>query len=141
MTTVTFQKKEEKQKYLGLIALVVIFLIFMVIRYGFSKKGGETRPSVPSQPIAYSLEAVEINFDIFKNSFFEHALPFERIKPFEGRIGRENPFVPYPAVLPSFVTTTSATSTSIPASSPAASASTPAGSASSSVTVPASPAF
>jgi len=118
MTTVTFQE-EKKKGYLALIALVVIvLLIFIVFRHGASKEGRNSM-AVPAQPSSFSLEEIKINLDIFKNPFFEKALPFEKIKPFEGQIGRENPFAPYPAVLPtSTVTSTSASSSTATSGTP-----------------------
>ena len=124
MATITFQKKREKQKYLGLALLAIIFLIFIVIHYGFLNRGGEAYPPVPSQPTSYSSGAIEINFDIFKNPLFEEALPFEKIKPFEGRIGRKNPFAPYPALLP-LPATGHATSTLSPSFTTSTAAATP----------------
>jgi len=112
MTAVTFQEKKKKG-YLGLIALgIIALLIFTIFHRGPSKKAGVSAP-VSSQPNSYSLEEIGINLDIFKNPFFENALPFEKIKPFDKQIGRENPFAPYPAVL----STSSATSTSASSSS------------------------
>jgi len=107
MAMVTFQEKK-KEGYLGLIALAAIaFLVFMIFHHGSSKKTGAGAPA-SFQPNPYSLEEIEINLDVFKNPFFESALPFEKIKPFDKQIGRENPFAPYPADL----STSSATSTS-----------------------------
>ncbi len=114
MTAVTFQENRKKG-YLALIALAAIFfLIFIVFRHGTPKKEG-SGASAPNQANS-SLAEIEINFDIFKNPFFENALPFEKIKPFEGQIGRENPFAPYPVLLPTS-TATSTTATTTPASS------------------------
>jgi len=110
MTTLTFQEKRKKG-HLALVALVVIvFLIFMVLHYGFPKKE-EKGGSFIQLPQSSYLEEIEINFDTFKNPFFESALPFEKIKPFEGQIGRENPFAPYSPFLLSPATGATPTST------------------------------
>ncbi len=109
MARLTFQEKKKKG-YLALVALVVIvFLTFMVLHYGFPKKE-EKSSSFIQLPQSSYLEKIEINFDIFKNPFFENALPFEKIKPFEGQIGRENPFAPYSPFLLSPATSVTPTS-------------------------------
>ena len=116
MATLTFQE-ERKRGYLALIAFVIIILlIFIVLHYGSPRKG-ESSPFIQPQPRFY-LEEVEMNFDVFKNSFFESALPFEKIKPFEGPVGRENPFAPYPAVLPTSTATSTPTSSSATSGTP-----------------------
>lgn len=88
---ITFKKREQKQKYLILLFLVLIIAIFLVIYFGILNK-----QAVPPPPaFIYTPIKININFDALKNPFIKKLLPFEEIKPFEGAVGRENPFEPY----------------------------------------------
>jgi len=88
---ITFQEKKEKQKYLTLVFLVTIFVIFLLVYFGFLKK----EKPFEVREVIYQPPKIEINFDILKSPFLKELLPFEEIKEFEGKIGRENPFLPY----------------------------------------------
>lgn len=46
-------------------------------------------PPTPPLPI----KKVEINFEILDNPFMKELKPFKETPPFEGEIGRENPFL------------------------------------------------
>lgn len=88
---ITFQKKQEKQKYLFLVFSILILAVFSVIYFSFFKK----EKFSASPPETHKPPKIEINLDVLKSSFLRGLLPFEEIKPFEGKIGRENPFLPY----------------------------------------------
>lgn len=88
---ITFQEQKEKQKYLTMVFLVAILVIFSVVYFGFLKK---EKPS-EIQGVIYQPPKIELNFELLESPFLKELLPFEEIKPFEDKIGRENPFLPY----------------------------------------------
>lgn len=88
---ITFQKREEKQRYLIFAFLIIILVAFLVLYFGFFRK---QKPSF-LPPTLHQPPRIEINFETLKKPFLKELLPFEEIKPFEGEIGRENPFLPY----------------------------------------------
>lgn len=88
---ITFQEQKEKQKYLISVFLVVILVIFLVVYFGFLKK---EKPS-EIEEVIYQPPKIELNFQVLESQFLKELLPFEEIKRFEGKIGRENPFLPY----------------------------------------------
>jgi uncharacterized protein (DUF58 family) len=87
----TFHKRQEKQKYLFLVFSILILAAFSVLYFNFFKK---QKISV-SPPEIYKPPKIEINLNVLKSSFLKGLLPFEEIKPFEDKTGRENPFLPY----------------------------------------------
>jgi len=88
---ITFQEQKEKQKYLALIFLAAILVIFLIVYFSFLKK----EKPLEIQEVIYQPPKIEINFELLKAPFLKELLPFEEIKPFEDKIGRENPFSPY----------------------------------------------
>jgi hypothetical protein len=62
-----------------------------VFYFGFFKK--EKPSEIPE--LIYQPAKIKINFELLKAPFLKELLPYEEIKPFEGKIGRENPFSPY----------------------------------------------
>jgi hypothetical protein len=86
---ITFQEKERKQRYWIFVFIIIIFAVFLVFRFGiFQKK--ISPPLTASKP-----PKIEINFEALKNPFLKELLPYEEIKPFQEKVGRENPFLPY----------------------------------------------
>jgi hypothetical protein len=51
-------------------------------------------PSPPSPEIE-RLPVIKINFEVLQSSLLQEFQLFEEIPPFEGEIGRENPFLSY----------------------------------------------
>ena len=88
---ITFQEQKEKQKYLALIFLAAILVIFLIVYFSFLKK----EKPLEIQEVIYQPPKIEINFELLKAPFLKELLLFEEIKEFEGKIGRENPFLPY----------------------------------------------
>ena len=88
---ITFVEERKKQKKLliifgFLIAITVVILAQWLLRripLSFTT-GGQISPT---------FKKIEIDFTILDN--LKDLEAFEEIKPFEGKIGRENPFLPY----------------------------------------------
>lgn len=102
---ITFTEENKRLKYL-FVVLAVIILIAMIIfgRTFFSK---ETIGIPPLIEVKVPTKKIEIDFGVFKSPFLEKLQAFEPIPPFEGEIGRNNPFVS------STTSTTSTTSTNV----------------------------
>lgn len=88
---ITFQKRRGKQRYLLLIFLISIAVIFSTIYFGYLRN----KPLPPPPFVIFEPPKVEINFDVLKHPFLKDSLPYEEIRPFEEKTGRENPFEPY----------------------------------------------
>ncbi|MBU4299037.1 hypothetical protein KJ636_03280 [Patescibacteria group bacterium] len=86
---ITFQEKERKQRYWIFVFIIIIFAVFFVFRSDISQK----KTSLPLT--TYKPPKIEINFEVLKNPFLKELLPYEEIKPFQEKVGRENPFLPY----------------------------------------------
>ncbi len=87
----TFFQQRKNQKYLIFVLMSALLLISIVvwqvvISREKEKKVGEPRVLPPQ---------IKIDLEILENPVLKEFHVFEKIKPFEGEIGRENPFVPY----------------------------------------------
>ena len=89
---ITFTQEKKKQKYLILILVLAVFLIFFTIWLGFLRPEKEPVPVVSPVFIA---EEVKINWDVLQEEKLQDLKEFEGIAEFENDIGRENPFLPY----------------------------------------------
>ena len=90
---ITFVEERKKQKKLLIIFGFLIVITVVVLVQGLLKRiplspmrGGEISPT---------FKKIEIDFTILENNNLKDLEPFEEIKPFEDKIGRENPFLPY----------------------------------------------
>lgn len=89
---VNFLQQRKRQKFLVPIVLAVLGLTFIVLWFGyFKKKEAPTEVGV-SAPV---LQEIKINFEVLENPLLKELQSFEEITPYEGSIGRENPFLPY----------------------------------------------
>jgi hypothetical protein len=92
---INFVQKAKTQQYLILIFFSLFLIIFIFLWRGQFLK------LQPSQEVVIQLpQKIEINFEVLENSLLKEFQPFEEILPFEisnpeGKIGRENPFIPY----------------------------------------------
>lgn len=91
---ITFIEERKRQKKLIWILTVVVLITIIVLWQGFFKKPKEIEVVSPKRVIPEFRE-VKINFQILETPLLKELQPFEKIKPFEGEIGRENPFLPY----------------------------------------------
>jgi len=89
---INFFGTEKRQKYLifVLIGLILVILILVWQNFGTKQKTPEVSTTETFQPTK-----VEINFELLKNPILQELQIFEEIQPFEGKIGRENPFLSY----------------------------------------------
>jgi len=89
---ITLLEERKKLKSLVPVLAVVLLITAIVIWQGFFTKPSSTvAPETPLKP----LREVDINFQVLENSILEELQPFEKTSPFEGGVGRENPFTPY----------------------------------------------
>lgn len=89
---IAFIKKRKRQKYLGLIAVVVVVGSLIILWYGYFRK--EKQP-LPTPAVSGPYREIKVDFGILENPLLKEFQPFEKISPFEGETGRENPFLPY----------------------------------------------
>jgi len=88
---ITFIKKRKKQKYLVLIVLGVVVVSLIILWRGYFKK----EAPLPTPAVSGPHREIKVDFGILENPFLKEIQPFEKIPPFEGETGRENPFLPY----------------------------------------------
>ena len=84
----TIFEKEKKQQYLYWIILVAILAGAIWFGRNYLIKS----PSPPSS--APQKKTVDINLAVLDTEVFQNLQPFEEITPFEGEVGRANPFLP-----------------------------------------------
>jgi len=75
--------------YLNWILIVVIFIGALWFGQNYLVKPVPS-PSPPPQK-----KTIEINLKVLESPALQELQIFEEIPPFEGEIGRENPFLPY----------------------------------------------
>lgn len=81
-------KKENNQKYLIVLLIVIALAIFFVLR-----KDSSLREPTAVAPAPFLPQKIEINFDLLEEPIFKELRIYEEILPFEGEVGRKNPFV------------------------------------------------
>lgn len=92
---VTFieQKERKRQKILFLILGFLAVIFILVLMQGFLKK--LISGNISKMTATPVLRKPEIDFTILESKTLKDLEPFEGIKPFEGKIGREDPFIRY----------------------------------------------
>jgi len=80
----------KNKKYLILFFLCIVVAIILGV-FQLSPKKTEEKKEVASTTI---WKEVNINFDVLNSPLLENLTPFTKISPFEGQIGKENPFLP-----------------------------------------------
>jgi len=81
---------KKRQKYLIVVFVLIIFLIVFLV-WNFFLAG-------PPKPLLFEPippPEIKINFEILEDPALDEFRLYEIISPFEGEIGRENPFIPY----------------------------------------------
>lgn len=81
--------REKRQQILLLILAIILFIGAIWFFYP------RVKPILPAVPEPKKPEKLVINFGLLEDPKIKELQPFEEIKPFEGEIGRENPFLPY----------------------------------------------
>jgi len=89
---ITFVEERKKQKKLLIIFGFLIAITVVILAQWLLKRiplsfmtGGQIPPT---------FKKIEIDLTILESNNLKDLEPFEEIKPFEGKIGRENPFLP-----------------------------------------------
>ncbi len=90
---ITFLEKRKKLRYLFPILAAVILITTIVLWKGFFKK--EKPPQITPESFSQPAEKVEINIEALENPLLEEFQPFGQIEPFEGEVGRQNPFMSF----------------------------------------------
>lgn len=88
---ISFSEKGNRQKYLILFFIVIVLVTIFVLRKNIFK----TAVSVSPTTEVFLPQNIEINFEVLKNPKLKELQLPEPEKPFEGQVGRENPFVSY----------------------------------------------
>jgi len=84
-----FPKERKGRKYLNWIFLIVILAGLLWFGRSYLIKPSPQPPPPPKK------KTIEINLEVLKSPAIQGLQPFDEIAPFEGEIGRENPFLPY----------------------------------------------
>ncbi|OGZ27478.1 MAG: hypothetical protein A2365_03335 [Candidatus Nealsonbacteria bacterium RIFOXYB1_FULL_40_15] len=87
---VNFIERKNRQKYL-LIAVIIIFLATAVVLWFGYFNDVEISP-VAYEPELYPEGSIIIDFSIFEKPFLKELKPFSEILPYEGSLGKQNPF-------------------------------------------------
>lgn len=88
---VNFRIQKKIQKYLVITVISIIIITAGVLWFGFFKKEAPAAAVVSQRMIS----GIDINFDVLSSPFLLKAKSFEGIPDFQGKAGRENPFLPY----------------------------------------------
>ena len=86
--TIDLIQKRKIQKYLILVLAVVILITLNIYWWFYLRE-----PVLPSVKPLKLAPKIEVNLDLLKSPFVQELEPFEGIKPFTDKIGRENPFL------------------------------------------------
>lgn len=89
---VNFIQQKKKQKKMLLIVIGVIIITALILWLGYFR---EPKESVSETPEISSIRRIRVNFEVLKSPFLKGFDLFEKIPPFEGELGQENPFLPY----------------------------------------------
>lgn len=91
---ISFIQQKKKQKQLFLVVGAVLAVTVLVLWFGYFRQPQES--FVPPITTTTSfVKDIKVNFEVLKNPFLKEFNIFEQIPPFEGDVGRENPFLPY----------------------------------------------
>jgi len=89
---ITFLEQRKRLKSLVLILVGVLLVVAIIIWRGFFTKPSST---VTPETSLKSFQEVSINFQVLESPILEELQLFEKTSPFEGEVGRKNPFIPY----------------------------------------------
>lgn len=90
---ITFLEKRKRLRYLFPILAFVILVTLIVLWKGFFSK--KESAQITPESFIQSAEKAEINFEALKNPLLEEFQPFKDIEPFDGEVGRQNPFISF----------------------------------------------
>jgi len=90
---IAFVEERKKQKKLIYVFAAVILITLIVLWLGVLRKPRKEEGA--PLPFSAELRRAEIDFKVLESPTMKELQPFKEILPFEGKIGRENPFLPY----------------------------------------------
>jgi len=90
---ISFIQQKKRQKQLLLVVGAVLVVTVLIFWFGYFKKPEEV--FTPPATTTSFIKDIKVNFEVLKNPFLKEFNIFEKIPPFEGDVGRENPFLPY----------------------------------------------
>lgn len=89
---------QNKQKYMIIVFIAVLIITATVLYFGFFKEKINFRitsvPALNTENIGIVQKNIDIDFSILDSEEFKNLTPFEDVSPFEGKVGREDPFKP-----------------------------------------------
>jgi len=89
---------QKKQKYMIWVFMAVLVITGTVLYFGFFKDkitfGTISIPAFNTGNIGIVQKSIDIDFSILDSEEFKNLTPFEDVSPFEGKVGREDPFKP-----------------------------------------------
>jgi ABC-type nitrate/sulfonate/bicarbonate transport system permease component len=89
---ITFLEEKKKQRKFLLILVGLIILGILIFFWSFlSKPHSKPETIFPN----FSVQRVEINWEVLKNAAIESLQSFEEITPSQEKVGRTNPFISY----------------------------------------------
>ncbi len=88
---ITFYQKRKVQRYLILAFILVLLITVVVLWLGFRKKEAVPPEEEPFRPE----KEIKINFELLEEPLLKELEKFGDAEPFEGKVGREQPFLPY----------------------------------------------
>jgi len=88
---ISFSEKENRQKYLAILLIVIVSITLFVLRKNIFKTSS---PGLPAAEV-FQPQKIEINFEVLKNSKLKELQPPKEASPFVGKAGRANPFISY----------------------------------------------
>ncbi len=88
---IDFVQQRKKQKYLIVIVIVVFVITAVFLWFGYFRKSEFVSEEAPVS----SIKEIKIDFNVLEGQFLQESQVFEKTPSFEGKIGRENPFLPY----------------------------------------------
>ena len=89
---ITFLHEKKRRRYLVLVLALLVFAILVIVWQGSSRRP-EAVPPLLVGPL--TPKKIIINWSVLEDLKLAELRLFEQIKPFEGKIGRKNPFIPY----------------------------------------------
>jgi hypothetical protein len=98
---IVFVQQKNNQRNLIIVLVGVLLITLLVLYQGFFKKSS-LESSFEQTSLSGQTREIKIDFTVLKNPLLENLQPFAEIAPLEiatstkyGKVGRENPFLPY----------------------------------------------
>ena len=92
---ITISQNKEKQRYLLLALILIIFVSLLIIWFRFFQKKEEAVLPSLSPAVVYAIPQVKIDWQLLDDLRTRTFKPFEEISAFKGDLGRKNPFISY----------------------------------------------